>query len=70
MNLRRVVMFLVKLAIAAAVVFWIVRTIGQKEGIEGLGQRLSTLSWPWMGVRLIISGMVNAGVGINDAENA
>jgi arylsulfatase A-like enzyme/uncharacterized membrane protein YbhN (UPF0104 family) len=34
-------------------VWWIVRTIAQQEGMDGLSDRLSGLSWPWIGVAAV-----------------
>ena len=48
MNLRRFLVFLVKLSISLGIVWAIVNKIGSREGIDELGARLSDISWPWI----------------------
>lgn len=46
-------MFAMKVAISVGIVWWIIRSIGQREGIDDLAARLSGLSWPWIGVAVV-----------------
>lgn len=49
---KKLVLFLLKLAIAAGAYFLIFRKIVAREGIENLGEQLATLRWEWIGLAI------------------
>jgi hypothetical protein len=59
---RATVFMILKVVISVGLMAWLLRSMVMRDGVDGLLERLSTLSWPWLGVCVAIHfGAVAAG---------
>ncbi len=51
---RAVALTILKVVVSVGLMAWLIRSMLLRDGVDGLVERLSTLSWPWLGACVLI----------------